>query len=196
MLAIAFLQGTLLSGLTFFMLMNSHLKQMDNALARLLRYMMRMRLGKPAEGRRIPQREVFLYWRICPCRLELLSRRLRAYQRWAGQPKQHVAELGAVFATTRLDKEAERPRTSTTGGLLPTSTPWAHQFYEDIENLSEAMEEECWWAAAARADYASLFRSGPVSEAFACIDVAEVKARLLQKWAEKRGQRPSLRHHR
>ncbi len=139
---------------------------MDRALARPLRYLQRVRRGKPAhQERKLSVVDSLFFWRIPTSQVELSVRRLKAYQRWVARPSNHVAEIAAVFGTTKMDREQDTFRTNE-GKLTTFSTPWAVQFMDDVKSLCAVADVPHVYAAVEQ-DYRSLFVDTQLGEDFA-----------------------------
>ena len=174
MLIIAFLQNTLLSAMTVFVLRPTHTRRMDRALARQLRYLCRKRLGGKEGDRRLSVKEVFGFWKIADTETELTVRRIKTYQRWAKAPTNHVQELAAVFGHTISDRDHERERTQPDGSNGKHPTPWAKTFWSDIDKLGET-EDGLAWRKDVGNDYRKVF-CDQTAEIFCGIDPTRLRA--------------------
>jgi hypothetical protein len=140
---------------------------MDTVLARLLRYLIRIRLGRHSESRVVTTGEP-LYTG------SELRVRLKSDHRRSAQSNNHVVEIASLCVRTKLyqhfqhhwmndEKNAEH------------STPWARQWYEDLEVLTRVNDARRIYEAV-EANYASLFVDPHLVNDFALLDPTILRA--------------------
>eukprot|EP00959_Pyramimonas_sp_CCMP1952_P381235 7988226-Pyramimonas_sp.AAC.1 len=79
---------------------------------------------------------------MAPVEHELRARRIRWYQRWVRNPKQHIAEWGARLGSMRVELANELPIVGGDARLTQAACPWARRFVDDISSLAELGGDE------------------------------------------------------
>ena len=138
---ISFVQGAALSVLTSMVLEPRHCAHLDRVL-----------LGMPEESvwtarqtwrgtRQKNAKHVFRSWASLQAADELQVRRVRWYQSWARDWKDHHVVVTAVLGTCKVEEIVGVQRLSGEGNVCLSSTPMARQMADDIRKMSQLSEE-------------------------------------------------------
>ena len=138
---VAMVQSAMLTGLEPRLFRDLDYEIMDRHLVRWLRALLHGKAKSvDAQGRirSLTNEQVWKKWKLVPCRVEMLTRRLRWYQSWARRRDNSTRQIFlAVFGV--YDFEAEP--TVALGHLTRTANPWAMRFTEDMEELASICDE-------------------------------------------------------
>eukprot|EP00959_Pyramimonas_sp_CCMP1952_P403461 8454047-Pyramimonas_sp.AAC.1 len=106
LLLIGFAQNTILSGMEAFILSKNDYDKLDRGLAAMGRIAMRGKACTREEDkiRSMSTSQVLSFWKLAPSSIEMSVRRLRLYQGWARDYKNHVQVLCSLFGEMPLDK--------------------------------------------------------------------------------------------
>ena len=120
--------------------------------------------------------QVMSHWGLLCCEAEALLRRLGWYQKISWDPANNRQLLAALFGVVRMDADQPELASITTEYRVgPGALPWTKQFFADMEHLTittAGLELQLIVGNA----WALVFNEGEAAEAFARIDISEIRA--------------------
>ena len=96
------------------------------------------------------------------------------YQRWAASPQTCAQPIAACFATCRCEKELDISRLPDGKICMHTSTPWAIQYYNDMQDLF-SIDDGIELGREMRDDMLLVFRDAGTAERFGSIDASQLR---------------------